>query len=327
MIIISKTPYRISFFGGSTDHPIWYKENGGAVLSSSIDKYCHIYCRYLPPFFNYKYNIVYSKTEKTNNIEDIEHPAVKAILKHLNINNGLEMHCDSDLPARSGVGSSSSFVVGLLNALHSLKGEKPSHKELFREAIYIEQKVLQENVGCQDQVVAAYGGFNKISFHNDIKITPIIISKEKLDSLQNHLMLYFTGIVRISSDIVGEQIKQIKYRKKELSTMYNMVDEAIKILQTTNIDDFGKLLHESWMLKRNLTKKISNPKIDNIYDTARNAGALGGKLIGGGGGGFMLLFVKPQQQNKVKEALKNLMLVPIKFENEGAKIIYANDGK
>jgi len=326
-MIINKTPFRISFFGGGTDYPVWYRENQGAVLSTTIDKYCYITIRYLPPFFPYKHRIVYSKIEMVNDINEILHPAVRATLQFLNIDKGIEIHHDGDLPAKTGLGSSSSFTVGLLNSLYALKGVIPSKLQLAKEAIHIERDILKENVGAQDQVAAAFGGFNKINFNgkDEIKIEPITIGKERIKQLENHLMLFFTGFSRTASDIAKSQIENTPNKKRELSLMYQMVDEAIKILnEKGDIKDFGKLLHEAWLLKKSLTDKISTPEIDNIYEKALQAGALGGKLLGAGGGGFMVLFVPPENQPGVREKLKNLLEVKFHFENEGSKIIYYN---
>jgi len=326
-MIISKTPFRISFFGGGTDYPVWYRENQGAVLSTTIDKYCYITIRYLPPFFPYKHRIVYSKIEMVNDINEILHPAVRATLQFLNIDKGIEIHHDGDLPAKTGLGSSSSFTVGLLNSLYALKGVIPSKLQLAKEAIHIERDILKESVGAQDQVAAAFGGFNKINFNgkDEIKVEPITIGKERIKQLENHLMLFFTGFSRTASDIAKSQIENTPNKKRELSLMYQMVDEAIKILnEKGDIKDFGKLLHEAWLLKKSLTDKISTPEIDNIYEKALQAGALGGKLLGAGGGGFMVLFVPPENQPGVREKLKNLLEVKFHFENEGSKIIYYN---
>ena len=326
-MIINKTPFRISFFGGGTDYPVWYRENQGAVLSTTIDKYCYITIRYLPPFFPHKHRIVYSKIEMVNDINEILHPAVRATLNFLKINKGLEIHHDGDLPAKTGLGSSSSFTVGLLNSLYALKGVIPSKLQLAKEAIHIERDILKESVGAQDQVAAAFGGFNKINFNgkDEIKIEPITIGKERIKQLENHLMLFFTGFSRTASDIAKSQIENTPNKKRELSLMYQMVDEAIKILnEKGDIKDFGKLLHEAWLLKKSLTDKISTPEIDNIYEKALQAGALGGKLLGAGGGGFMVLFVPPENQPGVREKLKNLLEVKFHFENEGSKIIYYN---
>lgn len=325
-MIITRAPFRISFFGGGTDYPEWYREHGGTVLATSINKYCYITCRYLPPFFEHKYRIVYSNNEQTQTVSEIQHPSVKATLSFMNINRGVEIHHDGDLPARSGIGSSSAFTVGLLHALYALKGKMVTKKQLALEAIHIEQNILKENVGSQDQTIAAFGGFNKIDFggEQEIQVQPITINSKKCEILQDHMMLFFTGFSRTASEIAGEQIKKTPDKKKELTMMREMVDEAISILNgnDSDITDFGRLLHETWMIKRSLTDKISNQQIDKIYDDALNAGALGGKLLGAGGGGFVLFFVEPEFQPEVREKLKYLLSVPFKFEYLGSQIIY-----
>ena len=328
-MVISKTPFRVSFFGGGTDYPVWYKKNGGQVLSTTIDKYCYITLRYLPPFFPYKHRIVYSKTETVNDINEILHPAVRAILNFLKIDKGLEIHHDGDLPSRTGMGSSSAFTVGLLNSLYALKGIMASRDRLAKEAISIERGILKESVGSQDQVAAAYGGFNKITFSgkDEIKVKPITLAEERIKELESHLVLYFTGFSRYASEVAKAQIEKTPDKKRELTLMYQMVDEAINILNNKNrsISEFGKLLNEAWQLKRGLTNKISTPEIDNIYQRALEVGAVGGKLLGAGGGGFMLLFVPPKKQKKLREKLKNLLEVKFNFERGGSQIIYYNN--
>lgn len=325
-MIISRTPFRISFFGGGTDYPVWYKEHGGAVLATSINKYCYITMRYLPPFFDYKYRLLYSRTEQTKDISEIQHPSIKETLRFMDLMKGVEIHHDADLPARTGLGSSSAFTVGLLNTLYALKGKMVTKRQLALDAIHIEQNMIRENVGSQDQTTAAFGGFNKIEFGGDqeIKVQPITIGAEKSNLLQDHLMLFFTGFSRTASEIAGEQIKKTQDMTEELKKMLEMVDEAIGILNSSSSDitDFGRLLNESWMIKRKLTSKITTPQIDKIYETALEAGALGGKLLGAGGGGFILFFVEPESQPKVKDKLKNLLHVPFNFENIGSQIIY-----
>ena len=325
-MIISRTPYRVSFFGGGTDYPDWYRENGGAVLATTIDKYCYINCRYLPPFFEHKYSIVYSQIELVNDLDEIRHPSVREVLKYLEIKQGVEVHHDGDLPSRSGLGSSSSFTVGLFNALYALKGIMPSKTQIAQDAIYVEQKIIKENVGSQDQVMSAFGGFNRVDFsESGLQVKPITIDKEKLQELQSHLMLFFTGISRTASQIAGEQIRQIPKKKLELTEMYKMVDQGINILNSnTDVLDFGRLLHESWMLKRSLTEKVSTLYIDYIYDKAMKAGATGGKILGAGGGGFILFFIKPELQDGLKAALPGLLNIPFQFENTGSQIIYYN---
>jgi D-glycero-alpha-D-manno-heptose-7-phosphate kinase len=324
-MIISRTPFRVSFFGGGTDYPVWYRENGGAVLGTTIDKYSYITCRHLPPFFEHKHRIAYSQTELVQSIDEIRHPAVREALRFMGITEGMEIHHDGDLPARTGLGSSSTFAVGLLHALYALKGIMPSKMQLARDAIHIEQDILKENVGSQDQVLAAFGGLNRIDFNGElnIEVKRVTIKPQRLESLQQHLMLVFTGFSRTASEIAGEQIKETPNRKRELSEMCQMVDEAINILNGDNdLSEFGKLLHQNWQLKRSLTNKISTPYTDFLYEAAMRAGATGGKLLGAGGGGFMLFFVKPELQPKVREELSGLLTVPFRFENSGSQIIF-----
>lgn len=323
-MIINRTPFRISFFGGGTDYPVWYRDNGGAVLATTIDRYCYITCRYLPPFFSYKSRIVWSRMENVNDVSEIQHPAVKAVLQFMKIDKGIEIHHDADLPARTGLGSSSSFTVGLLHALYALQGRMLTKVQLAKDAIHVEQNLLKENVGSQDQASASFGGFNKIEFCGDKDpcVSPVIISPEKLNQLQAHMMLIFTGFSRTASEIAGEQIKNTSKRKTELKAMHQMVDEAINILKSGDLMNFGKLLHEGWQLKRHLTDKITTPEIDEIYTAARRAGAIGGKLLGAGGGGFFLLFAEPEAQPGIKEKLNHLLHVPFHFENLGSQIIF-----
>lgn len=318
--VISKTPYRLSFFGGGTDYPAWYNENPGAVLATSIDKYCYLMCRWLPPFFEYRHNIVWSQIERVNEINEIMHPAVRETLRYMKITNGVEIHHAGDLPARTGVGSSSAFTVGLLNALYKLKGMSMTPKQLALGAIYIEQDLIKENVGAQDQTASAFGGFNRIDFSvKGINVTRIFSAN--ISKLEKHLMLFFTGFSRTASQIAEEQIERVGDNRPRLQTMYEMVGEATKILKSGALIDFGRLLGESWKLKRGLGKKVSTDYIDYIYNSAISAGAIGGKVVGAGGGGFMLFFVEPELQPQVKERLSNLLQVPFRFEKYGSEII------
>lgn len=324
-MIITRTPYRISFFGGGTDHPIWYEKNGGAVLSTSINKYCYISCRFRPPFFKFKHRIVYSEQENINNINEINHPSVRECMRYVKQKQGLEIHHDGDLPAMSGLGSSSSFTVGLLHALYGLKGEIKNKRQLALDAIHIEQNMIKENVGLQDQTIAAFGGFNKIEFGGDQKmaVAPITLSAEKSNEFQNHLLLFFSDFSRKSSEIEAEKLKKFKDKEKELQAMTAMVQDGINILKSNrNLNDFGKLLNEGWKLKRSLAPIVSTNKIDNIYESGIRAGAIGGKLLGAGGGGFMLFFAPPERHKKIKEKLKKFLNVPFKFEYSGSQIIY-----
>lgn len=326
-MVISRTPFRISFFGGGTDYPVWYEENSGAVISTSIDKYCYINVRYLPPFFEHKHRIVYSSIENVKEIKEIKHPVVKALLEMFKIERGVEVHHDGDLPARTGLGSSSAFTVGMLNSLYALQGKIISKNSLAKEAIRVERDILKECVGSQDQVAVACGGLNKIVFHkdHDFRIEPITLPKERINELQSNLMLIFTGFSRFASEIASEQIKNTPNKKKELAMMRHMVDRAVDILNSnTDVHDFGKLLHEAWTIKKDLSNKITNSDIDNLYDTALRNGAIGGKLLGAGGGGFMLLFVPPERRQRVRRSLKNTLEVKFSFENDGSQIIYYN---
>jgi D-glycero-alpha-D-manno-heptose-7-phosphate kinase len=328
-MIITRTPFRISFFGGGTDYPVWYRKYGGAVLSTTINKYCYITCRYLPPFFEHKHRIVWSKIELVSHANEIVHPVVREALKFLGIKNGVEIHHDADIPARSGMGSSSAFTVGLLNALYTLLDRSVTKYQLARDAIYIEQEILKENVGSQDQTAAAFGGFNKIIFGGptEIEVIPLAISAERLRFLQDRLLLFFTGFSRNASEIAASQIKNTPQKEKELTAMMKLVDQAAKLLSDENkdLDEFGYMLDETWKLKRTLSNAISTPLIDEIYDKAIKAGALGGKLLGAGGGGFMCFYVRPEKQQDVKEALKNFLHVPFRFENQGSQVIYSSD--
>lgn len=324
-MVISRTPFRISFFGGGTDYPAWYKNHGGSVLATTINKYCYLTVRYLPPFFDHKYRIAYSKIESCKKISEIVHPSVRETIRFLKMDRGLEIHHDGDLPARSGLGSSSAFTVGLLHALYALKGHMPTKKQLAKESIYLEQDVLKETVGSQDQALAAYGGFNHINFHPDgeISLKPVTLSSYKIEELQDHLMLFYTGIVRTASTIAKSYVKNIDEQNRQLRIMHDMVEEALSILNSSrNITDFGKLLHESWQTKRSLSKAVSNPYIDEIYQQTLSGGALGGKIIGAGGGGFLLLFVPPNRQAAVRRKLNKLIYVPFRFEHTGSQIIF-----
>jgi D-glycero-alpha-D-manno-heptose-7-phosphate kinase len=330
-MIISRTPFRVSFFGGGTDYPTWYREHGGAVLATTIDKYCYISVRELPPFFEHRFRLVYSIVENVKDVAEFKHPAVRAVLQWLTVTRGLEIHHDGDLPARSGLGSSSAFTVGLLNALKALEGRHLSREDLAQQAIHVEQDVICEPVGSQDQISAAYGGFNHIAFRQDgtFQVNPVILPRPRIEELQDHLMLLFTGISRTASEVAQTKIANLKKRECELKAMRGMVDTAMEILAspTTDITAFGRLLHESWMLKRQLSDQVSNRTVDELYDAARAAGAIGGKLLGAGGGGFLLLFARPADQPRVREALRQLISVPLRFETGGSRIVlYQPDG-
>ena len=344
-MIITKTPFRISFFGGGTDYPAWYEENGGAVLSTTIDKYCYIMTRVLPPFFDYKYRIRYTEREEVQNIASIKPPKVRECLNFFNLDKGIEMVHTSDIPAMSGMGSSSAFTVGFLNALYAIQGLPITKIQLALDAIKMEQEIAKENVGSQDQVAAAFGGFNKIEFgppasassagewraggSEKICVTPINVDPATVMALKDHLMLFFTGFSRNASEIAAEQIKNINTKKNELRTMGAMVPEAIKILSggPARLHEFGRLLDESWKLKRGLSSLITNKHTDEMYDAACSAGALGGKLLGAGGGGFMLVFAEPEYHAKIEEKLGKFLRVPFCFENEGSQVIFKVDNE
>lgn len=295
------------------------------MLATTINKYCYITCRHLPPFFEHKHRIVYSHIENIKNNDEIEHPAVRAVFKWANIIEGLEIHHDGDLPARSGLGSSSSFTVGLLNALQAHRGMMANKESLARDAIHIEQNLIGENVGSQDQISAAYGGLNYIEFHrNDsFDVSPVILREQRREELQDHLMLFFTGFSRIASEIAKSKIDNLKKREVEIKLMREMVNEAIEILQSqsNSVDEFGKLLGDSWKYKRSLSERVTTPEIDAIYEAAVSVGAIGGKILGAGGGGFILLFSKPENQPAIRERLKNLIHVPFKFEDSGSRVV------
>ncbi len=328
-MIISRTPFRISFFGGGTDYPCWYRQHGGAVLAATIDKFCYLTCRHLPPFFEHRIRLVYRKIETCHSVHEIRHPAVRETLKYLGIDRGLELHHDGDLPARSGMGSSSAFTVGLVHALHALRGEMPTKMQLAREGMHIEQDLLQETVGSQDQLMAAYGGLRHITFSTEgtVSVNPVVLPPERLAELQAHLMLFYTGIVRTSSDVARSYVARLDDCRRQLHIMKELVEESIDILASgTDLRAFGDLLHEGWQAKRSLSAKVSNTEVDALYDRARAAGALGGKLTGAGGGGFLLLFVPPDRHAAVIEALHRQIRVPFAFESGGSQIIFYEPG-
>jgi D-glycero-alpha-D-manno-heptose-7-phosphate kinase len=324
-MIISRAPHRISFFGGGTDYPSWYLEHGGKVLGAAIDKYCYITCRELPPFFKHKHRIAYSNIETVTAIDEIQHPSVREALRYLNIERGLEIHHDGDIPARSGMGSSSAFTVGFLKTLYALNGKVITKENLYKEAIHIEQNLIKENVGSQDQVWAACGGLNRIEFlqNGEIIVEPIVMREDHLRSFENKFMLFLTGLSRHASVIAQEQIQNTRKNKNELFEMKELVDEAYKILISgkDSFTDFGKFLNETWQLKRKLSSKITTGDIDDIYEIAIKNGAVGGKLCGAGGGGFIVFYVEEENQERVKKALSNFLHVPFKFDFSGSEIM------
>ena len=324
-MVISRTPYRLSFLGGGTDYPVWYRTHGGAVLATTINKFCYITGRYLPPFFDHRYRIVYSKSEEAQTIEEIAHPAVREVLRYLQMDRGLEIHHDGDLPARSGIGSSSAFTVGLLHALHALAGRTPDRRQLAAESIHIERDRLHETVGSQDQILAAYGGFNHIAFRPDgeFAVTPVPIGRDRLHELQSHLLLFYTGIARTASHVAASYLHRLDAQPSSLAGMDDLVQSGLSLLTGgRDLAAFGGLLHDAWEFKRRLGDAVSNPFIDEVYAAARAAGALGGKLVGAGGGGFLLLFADPDVHGRVRERLRTLLHVPFEFEDLGSHIIF-----
>lgn len=323
-MIITKTPFRMSFFGGGTDMESFFKENGGSVLSTTFDKYCYVNVRHLPRFFDYSTELSYSKTERVTDIDAIEHPAIRNAMKMLDMHE-IRLTYEADLPARSGLGTSSSFAVGMLNAFYALKGKYASKKQLADEAIYLERVLCDEAGGWQDQIAASFGGFNRIDFNADgYSVHPIIISPERKKKLNDNLMMFFTGFTRFSSDIQKANHLDDESKAKQLKQMLNLVDEAESILtdQSKDLDDFGRLLDVTWKLKRQTGKSVSTSNIDDLYDKGIEAGALGGKLLGAGGGGFLVFYVQPENQMSVKEAMKDLLYIPFKFEDGGTQVIY-----
>lgn len=322
-MIITKTPFRMSFFGGGSDMPEFFRDERGAVLSTTFDKFCYVTVRHLPPFFEYTTELTYSVQERVKRIEDLHHPEVRNAMQMLDMHE-LHIAYDADLPARTGLGTSSSFAVGMLHAFHCLKGRYASKKQLADEAIHLERVLCGEYGGWQDQIAASFGGFNRIEFYdNDYSIHPLIISPERKLALNSNLLLFFTGFSRFSSD-VQKASKPINKKKSELRRMVELVDEATRILSDngSSLDDFGYLLNETWMLKKRTGKAVSNSEVDFLYEEAISAGALGGKLLGAGGGGFLLFYVPDGKQENVKQALGNLLHVPFCFENDGTSVVY-----
>ena len=329
-MVISRTPFRISFFGGGTDYPSWYLKHGGAVLATTIDKYCYLTCRYLPPFFPHRFRVVWSKIETCQSIDEILHPAVRETLRYLGINSGLSIHHDGDLPARSGMGSSSAFTVGILHALYALQGQMISKSQLAQKSIYIEQKVLKETVGSQDQTSASYGGLNHITFaqNGEITVQPLTIKNERAQALNDYLMLFYTGIERTAADIAQSYVPEIRSKARQLNSISEMVDEGIAILNSNeSLIQFGTLLDDAWKAKRSLSAQVTNPTIDQLYDLVISAGAIGGKITGAGGGGFFLVFAEPHHHKKIREKLNKLIHVPFSFEYSGSQIIFFSNSK
>ena len=321
-MVITQAPFRMSFFGGGTDFPAFYEKYGGKVISTSIDKYCYVNVRHLPPFFDYANEISYSKREQVNCVDEIQHPAIREAMKFLDMRE-LTLSYDADLPARSGLGTSSSFAVAMLMAFHAIKGKYVDKKRLAEEAIYLERVLCAESGGVQDQIAAAYGGLNVISFSRDgFQVDPIIISNKRKEQLNNNLMLFFTGFARFSFTIQQEHEKAIHSKEKQLLEMLSLADKVEDILMNGDLDEFGLMLDHTWRLKRSVNSTVTTSRIDEVYEAATRAGALGGKLLGAGGGGFILLYVQPDKQERVRKALCGLKEIPFQFETGGARILY-----
>jgi D-glycero-alpha-D-manno-heptose-7-phosphate kinase len=329
-MIISRTPTRISFFGGGTDYPNWYLENGGSVVSTTINKYSYITVRDLPPFFSYRHRIRYYEHEETQTLDEIRHPAVREVAKYLKFEGGLEMVHNADLPARSGLGSSSTFTVGMLHALYALQGHMPTKRELAANALVVEQDKIGETVGSQDQIAAAFGGFNHIEFHKGggFSVNPVIAGPTRLEELQNNLLLCFTGFARTASEVAKTQVAKVEINAPLLNQMIEITNTGLKILtnQNQSLDELGDLLDIQWNLKRQLSSAVTNTEIDEIYSRGLSAGALGGKLLGAGGGGFMLFYAPRHSHDSIRSALGEKMFVPFRFENTGSSIVYYSHG-
>lgn len=330
-MIITKTPFRMSFFGGGTDMEDYFKENGGAVLSTTFDKYCYVNVRHLPRFFDYSSELTYSKMERVKDTDDIKHPAIREAMKFLDMQE-IRLTYEADLPARSGLGTSSSFAVGMLNAFYALKGKYADKKKLANEAIYLERVLCNESGGWQDQIAASFGGFNRINFNTDgtYDVLPVIISPERKQHLNNNLMMFFTGFTRFSSEVQkANNVSGSEEKRVRLKKMYELVDEAEGVLTNKNrdLDDFGRLLDTTWRLKKGTGGAISTGSIDELYKKGISAGALGGKLLGAGGGGFLVFYVQPEHQKDVKEAMKDLMYIPFSFEDGGTRVIHYSPEK
>ncbi len=329
-MIITRTPFRISFFGGGTDFPEFFNEHGGSVLSTTINHYCYITCRIMPPFFDYKYSLRYTNTERCKDLEDIQHNTIRESIRYLDFSYGIEVSHSGDIPANSGIGSSSSFCVGFLNALYGLRSKMMTRRQIAEQAIHIERNMVKEHVGFQDQIATAFGGFNRIDFYNNdrFNVTPMLIDQDKIEQLNNNLILIYSGHPRYSSDIIASLTTDKRKKMIVYEEMKKHVDTAVNILNSDNdINDFGRLLHESWMLKKTLGTQVSNPHLDDLYQEGLNAGALGGKICGAGGGGFFLFFVPEEKRAGFLQHFKKLLHVPFRFENYGSQVIFFTSGE
>ena len=323
-MIITKTPFRMSFFGGGTDMESFFMENGGAVLSTTFDKYCYVNVRHLPRFFDYSTELSYAKIERVTDVNDIQHPAIREAMKMLDMHE-IRLTYEADLPARSGLGTSSSFAVGMINAFYALKGKYADKKKLADAAIYLERELCKEAGGWQDQIAASYGGFNRINFNSDgYEVLPLIINPERKRQLNNNLMMFFTGFTRFSSDVQKANASNKADKVNQLKEMLALVDEAEKVLvdKQSGLDEFGRLLDHTWRIKRKTGNTVSTNSIDELYDKGLKAGALGGKLLGAGGGGFLVFYVEPDKQEKVKKAMRDLLHIPFEFEDGGTRVIH-----
>ena len=323
-MIITKTPFRMSFFGGGTDMESFFMENGGAVLSTTFDKYCYVNVRHLPRFFDYSTELSYAKIERVTDVNDIQHPAIREAMKMLDMHE-IRLTYEADLPARSGLGTSSSFAVGMINAFYALKGKYADKKKLADAAIYLERELCKEAGGWQDQIAASYGGFNRINFNSDgYEVLPLIIKPERKRQLNNNLMMFFTGFTRFSSDVQKANASNKADKVNQLKEMLALVDEAEKVLvdKQSDLDEFGRLLDHTWRIKRKTGNTVSTNSIDELYDKGLKAGALGGKLLGAGGGGFLVFYVEPDKQEKVKKAMEDLLYIPFEFEDGGTRVIH-----
>jgi len=328
-MIITRTPVRVSFLGGGTDYPAYFRQHGGATLVTTIDKYTYVTVNHLTEFFDYRIGVYYSRVERVKNFDEIQHPSVRECLRFLGIERGVEIHIVSDLPARTGLGSSSSFTVGLLKALYAFKGQMVSAERLAAETVYVEQEIIKERIGCQDQYACAYGGLLHLQFGYDgrVQVNPIVLNQQRLRALEQRLMLFYTGVQRTAHEILEEQFNRTQAGEinQELAGLGVLVKQGINILaNSANIAEFGALLHQGWILKRRCSGQIRNPWIDELYERARAAGATGGKLLGAGGGGFLLLFVEPANQARVRQALFDLREVRFGFDNTGSTVIFYN---
>lgn len=328
-MVITRTPFRVSFFGGGTDYPDWFQKHGGLIVGTTFQRYCYISCRNLPPFFNHKTRIVYSQTEEVNHPDEIRHPAIRGCLKALNISDGLEIHHDGDLPARSGLGSSSSFTVGFLLSLEAMRHRMPTKRNLADMAIKVEQELLKEHVGIQDQILASFGGFQMIHIlpTGEYEVRPMILPPAYLRSFEDHILLGFTGLTRNSTQVAGRHIEAIRNGTTAMSEIHSLARQGIDAISgQQDFSEIGRLLQDGWHIKRGNADGVSNSDIDDIFNVAMKAGAYGGKLLGAGGGGFIMFLAPPKLHEKIKAALPKIRVwVPFKFDVTGSQVIFHTD--